>query len=34
VAVAHERIPDAEAAGAARAFWRERLDALEAQLEG
>lgn len=34
VAVEHERLPDAEAAAARKAFWRERLAALKALLEG
>ena len=34
VALAHERLPDAEAAAQMRAFWRERLAALPSLLEG
>ena len=34
VAVEHDHLPDAEAAEARRAFWRERLAALKATLEG
>jgi hypothetical protein len=34
VAVAHERLPDAEAWEEAKAFWRERMAALKALLEG
>jgi hypothetical protein len=33
VALSHERLPDAEAAGEMKAWWRERLTALKAQLE-
>jgi uncharacterized protein YndB with AHSA1/START domain len=33
VAVAHERLPDAEAAGEMKQHWRERLSALKALLE-
>jgi uncharacterized protein YndB with AHSA1/START domain len=33
-ALAHERLADADAADAARAYWRERLAALKALLEG
>jgi Domain of unknown function (DUF4287) len=34
VALSHERLPDADAADAMKAWWRERLTALKAQLEG
>ena len=34
VAVAHERLPDAEAAEEMKQHWRERLSALKALLEG
>jgi hypothetical protein len=34
VALAHERLADAEAAETAKAYWRERLTALKALLEG
>jgi uncharacterized protein YndB with AHSA1/START domain len=34
VALAHERLPDSEAAGEARAFWRARMAALKELLEG
>jgi uncharacterized protein YndB with AHSA1/START domain len=34
VFVSHERLPDADTAEAMKAFWRERLVALKAQLEG
>jgi hypothetical protein len=34
VALEHERLADAEAAGRMKAFWRERLTALKVQLEG
>jgi uncharacterized protein DUF4287 len=34
VALSHERLPDAGAAGEMKAFWRERLSGLKAQLEG
>lgn len=34
VAVSHERLPDAEAAEKAKAYWRERVAALKALLEG
>jgi uncharacterized protein YndB with AHSA1/START domain len=34
VAPAHERLPDAEAAEEAKAYWRERMAALKALLEG
>jgi len=34
VAVEHVRLPDAEAVTRTKAFWRERLAALKAQLEG
>jgi uncharacterized protein YndB with AHSA1/START domain len=34
VAVAHERLPDAEAAEQTKQHWRERLNALKALLEG
>lgn len=34
VALAHEKITDAETAAAMKAHWRERLDALKALLEG
>lgn len=33
-AVLHERLPDAEAAATAKAYWRERMAALKALLEG
>jgi uncharacterized protein YndB with AHSA1/START domain len=33
VALAHERLPDADTADAMRAYWRERLQALKALLE-
>jgi Domain of unknown function (DUF4287) len=32
--IAHQRLPDAVSAEEARAFWRERMDALKAMLEG
>jgi uncharacterized protein YndB with AHSA1/START domain len=31
--ISHERLPDADTSDAMKAFWRERLDALKAQLE-
>ena len=34
VALSHERLPDADAADEMKAWWRERLTALKAQLEG
>lgn len=34
VAISHERLPDADVADAMRTWWRERLDALKALLEG
>ena len=34
VSLSHERLPDADTAEAMKAFWRERLTALKAQLEG
>jgi uncharacterized protein YndB with AHSA1/START domain len=34
VALAHERLPDADSADAMKAWWRERLTALKSQLEG
>jgi hypothetical protein len=34
VALEHERLPDAEEADRMKTFWRERLTALESQLEG
>jgi hypothetical protein len=33
VALSHERLPDADAAGEMKTWWRERLTALKAQLE-
>ena len=34
VALSHERLPDADTAEEMKAWWRERLTALKAQLEG
>jgi uncharacterized protein YndB with AHSA1/START domain len=34
IAVSHERLPDADTAAAAKAYWRERLTALKIMLEG
>lgn len=34
VALSHERLPDADTADAMKGWWRERLTALKAQLEG
>jgi uncharacterized protein YndB with AHSA1/START domain len=34
VAVEHQRLPDADAASARRAYWRDRLEALKVLLEG
>ena len=34
VALSHERLPDADAAAEMKAWWRERLTALKARLEG
>jgi hypothetical protein len=34
VFISHERLPDAETAGEMKAWWRERLSALKAELEG
>ncbi|HZG91959.1 MAG TPA: hypothetical protein VEZ42_17230, partial [Pseudonocardia sp.] len=34
VTVSHSRLPDADAAERTKAWWRERLATLEAQLEG
>jgi uncharacterized protein YndB with AHSA1/START domain len=34
VALSHERLPDADEAARLKAFWRERMAALKAQLEG
>ena len=34
VALSHERLPDADEAARFKAFWRERMAALKAQLEG
>jgi hypothetical protein len=33
VALSHERLPDADTADEMKAWWRERLTALKAQLE-
>jgi hypothetical protein len=33
VAIEHERLPDADAVAAMKAWWRERLTALKQQLE-
>ena len=34
VALSHERLPDADTAEEMKTWWRERLTALKAQLEG
>ena len=34
MALSHERLPDADAADEMKAWWRERLTELKAQLEG
>jgi uncharacterized protein YndB with AHSA1/START domain len=34
ISLSHVRLPDADAAAAMKSFWRERLDALKARLEG
>jgi uncharacterized protein YndB with AHSA1/START domain len=34
VALSHERLPDADAAGEMKAWWRDRLTGLKSQLEG
>ena len=34
MSISHERLPDAEAAGEMKAWWRERLTELKSRLEG